>query len=651
MLNKAFIICVIAALLCGMAPMNSTSTEPPTSSADISAIIERFRRDIQQNMQQEGTSGLAIAIVDDQSVLWSEGFGYTDTSQRTPITPDTLFSLQSMSKSFTVTAAMFAAQDGLVDLDEPITDYLPDFTVNSIFEKHPEQKITLRMLLSHTAGFAQEAPYGGNFDHPAYSFEKHIASISDTWLKFPVGSYYSYSNLGIDLAGYILQVKSGMPFIQYIQEKIFQPLGMKSSTLDVNQVRADATRAIGHIDVFPNPVDFLIIPSGGVWSTATDMARYLQFHINEGAIDGQRLLEQNMAETMYTPPNMAAKLSDYALGITESERNGARHFQHGGGGFGFSDSMVWYPDLKLGSVVLSNADQYSTYAYNLSEDILDAIIASSPEVYAQRAQDANPVAPAYPPIYDEVPLAGSQLNSLIKSKALPDDAAAVSRRSAYAGEYLLINTGFPMDVVEVYDTNGKLSDTYLGETAALTEVEPGLFFTPNGTTIDLRSPDMLFANIHGIKITSAALISHQVLYLICGLLFLSMLLLWPIRARMRSARWKKESTAPAEDTKNSAWLAPAAGLMALASLLSLVCIVLVVIVPYMIYLPWPHPFTEMNLWQHVLLYLPYISMAVALIAAVLAGVAYKRRGLTPSLGRYMGATLLACLVFNVVLLI
>ena len=113
-------------------------------------------------MQKDNIPGLAIAVVDDQNILWDEGFGYTDWDRQTPVTPSTLFSIQSMSKSFTATAAMFAAQDGLVDLDAPITTYLPNFHVHSIFEEHPEQKMTLRILLSHTAGFPHDAAYGGN---------------------------------------------------------------------------------------------------------------------------------------------------------------------------------------------------------------------------------------------------------------------------------------------------------------------------------------------------------------------------------------------------------------------------------------------------------------------------------------------------------
>ena len=207
MLKKILVFCLAASLLYGTACSPASSLSSSITSDDIAGIIEQYRQEIPLRMQQENVPGLSIVVVDDQNILWAEGFGYTDWNRRTPISTDTLFSIQSMSKSFTATAVMFAAQDGLVDLDEPITTYLPDFHVNSIFEEHPEQKITLRMLLSHTAGFVHEAPIGGNNDLPGHTFEEHIASISDTWLMFPVGARWAYSNLGIDLAGYILQVR------------------------------------------------------------------------------------------------------------------------------------------------------------------------------------------------------------------------------------------------------------------------------------------------------------------------------------------------------------------------------------------------------------------------------------------------------------
>ncbi len=350
-----------------------------------------------------------------------------------------------MSKSFTATAAMFAAQDGLVDLDAPITTYLPDFHVNSIFEEHPEQKMTLRILLSHTAGFPHDTSYGGNYDHPAdYSFEKHIASISDTWLMFPVGTRYSYSNEGIDLAGYILQVRSGMPFIQYVQQKVLDPLGMKDSTLDINRVRATATRAIGHVDVpLRPPVDFLIIPSGGVWTSAEDMARYLQFHINAGALDGKRLLREDLAATMYTPPNHPSSLENYALGITTGPRNGAIIMEHGGGGFGFIDDMAWYPELKLGAVVLTNAHQSQSYAFQLNMNVLDNIIGGNIPLYRQRYLNAAHPSPAYPAEINGNNLSDDALQKLIQGKAMPEDAATFQRRSGLRRDLYCFLHGVP----------------------------------------------------------------------------------------------------------------------------------------------------------------------------------------------------------------
>lgn len=183
-------------------------------------IINEFRDLVDNEMKAGGITGLSVALVDDENILWSEGFGYTDRDMKTPVNGDTIFAIQSMSKSVTATAVMEAVQDGILDLDRPISYYLPGFTVNSIFEEHPENKITLRHLLSHTAGFTHEAPVGSNYDANADSFEEHIKSISKTWLRFPVGKDYAYSNLGIDLAGYILQKVSGKSFQQYVDENL-----------------------------------------------------------------------------------------------------------------------------------------------------------------------------------------------------------------------------------------------------------------------------------------------------------------------------------------------------------------------------------------------------------------------------------------------
>jgi len=148
------------------------------------------------------------------------------------VSTKTIFGVESMSKVFTATAVMIAVQEGLVDLDEPIVTYLPDFTLHSAFEEYPERKITLRMLLSHTAGFTQEAPVGNNFELDPGTFDSHVQSISETWLRFPVGTGYAYSNLGIDLAGHILEQVYHGPFPEVMKEKVLDPIGMVHSTFD-----------------------------------------------------------------------------------------------------------------------------------------------------------------------------------------------------------------------------------------------------------------------------------------------------------------------------------------------------------------------------------------------------------------------------------
>ena len=203
-------------------------------------------------MAEQGIPGLAVALVDKDRTVWLAGFGRLDGRGSAPVNADTIFSVQSMSKLFTATAVMQAVAAGRLDLDEPITTYLPGFTVHSAFEEHPERKITLRMLLSHTAGFTHEAPIGNNNELDPGDFDAHVRSISQTWLRFPVGTGYAYSNLGIDLAGFVLERVEGKPFPEVVRESLLEPLGMERSTFDRAAIRASGNRAFGHVEPYPD---------------------------------------------------------------------------------------------------------------------------------------------------------------------------------------------------------------------------------------------------------------------------------------------------------------------------------------------------------------------------------------------------------------
>jgi CubicO group peptidase (beta-lactamase class C family) len=338
----------------------------PTPPGQVSVAAE-FIKELEANLpgwiKKQDVPGVAVAVVDDKKILWQGVYGTTTRSKDKPVTPRTTFSIQSMSKSFTALGVLMAVQDELLDLERPITEYLPDFTVHSRFEENPERKMTLRHLLSHHAGFTHEAPAGGNFDSRPNTFAEHILSISDTWLRYPVGYRYSYSNLGIDLAGWILEKKTGVPFAKYIQEKVLAPLGMNDSTLDIEAILKAGDRAVGHIAPTIKvaggiPVEVPMIPAGGVYTNILDMARYLMFHINEGRSGETQLLRRDLAQAMHTVqfPERHEKYG-YGLGIGTGHFGPEVFYQHSGGGYGFSSTMAMYPGLKLGFVVLTNTSQ------------------------------------------------------------------------------------------------------------------------------------------------------------------------------------------------------------------------------------------------------------------------------------------------------
>ena len=338
--------------------------EVQTKGPEITAkVLEQLKVEVPSWIDESAVPGAAVAIVDDRSILWQMTFGRTHREGGHPITEETLFSIQSMSKSFTALGILMAAQEGLLDLDTPITEYIPDFTVNSPYEEHPERKMTLRILLSHKAGLTHEAPVGGNFDDRPHTFNEHVLSISDSWLRYPVGYRYSYSNLGIDLAGYILQEKAGMPFWDYIHDKVFDPIGMKHSTMDVEKIMESTSRAVGHVSAKSKvedgiPVFIPMIPAGGVYTNLLDMARYMQFHLNKGIVDGIQILERGLIDQMHAPsiPEKHQR-AGYGLCLVKNLISLTYNLQHGGGGYGFITSMVMYPEIKLGVVTLCNSHE------------------------------------------------------------------------------------------------------------------------------------------------------------------------------------------------------------------------------------------------------------------------------------------------------
>ncbi|HEY2779332.1 MAG TPA: serine hydrolase domain-containing protein [Steroidobacteraceae bacterium] len=528
-------------------PRGAAAGSPVQAPADLQPLIARERENILATLAKDDVPGAAVCLLYEGKPAWIEGFGVTDRQTQRPVGSGTIFSIQSTSKNFTATAIMLAVQRGLLDLDRPITAYLPNFTVQSRFETEPQEKMTLRLLLGHRAGFTHEAPVGNNYDPAFPDFEAHILSISQTWLRYPVGERYRYSNLGIDVAGYILQLACRRPFADCLRTMVFEPLNMADSTVATEVYAARKDRAVGHEKGYISvPLKTPLIPSGGVYTSARDMAAYLAFQLNRGRAGDKTLLRESLWQDMHS----FSLGGDYGLGVIRTELcygdSPIRVLNHLGGGFGFGCVFSYCPEAQLGWAAMFNRP--TSAPYRMGEGLLDGILArrygarrarvparNLPIIQPQESRLKSLVgnylgrsAPA------EITLEDGTLTMKVKSASTPlqfssptdafvaaADGDAVTYRyfagtqgeaahfecfigensldyndgpndpagpdssswDAFVGQYAIEQWGQRAKTVSVHRKNGYL---YFDEKRLNFELEPGLFFMADGEAVDFR---------------------------------------------------------------------------------------------------------------------------------------------------------------------
>jgi CubicO group peptidase (beta-lactamase class C family) len=457
------------------------------------SVFDKYRQSIPKMMAENKIPGHSIALVDRDGILWAAGFGYTDYNRKTPVTSETLFAVMSTSKAITATAAMVAVRDGLLELDVPIIEYLPQFTVNSRFEENPEKKIILRHLLSHTSGIATDAPVG-NVREPSYgSLEEHVLSISDTWLRHKVGERFSYSNLAYELVAYIIQIKSGQPFPKYVEDKVFTPLNMTNCSVDPEFIRNHPYRAMGHfphVKQLPLAIDVPCAGSANVYSSAKGMGKFVQFFLNRGKVDGQTVLDENLITSMVTP---SIRTKNYGLGI-EIIPNSEGYYilGHGGGGLGFTSGMIWLPEYEIGSVFLFNSEGSAKTIGTIFGDLINANLIQkiesfdipSSEYLAWQPPGPNTFTP-FKPAWKKYIGTYKCIMSGWKPGIFLRIALALGLTTKYTHVKVFEEDGYLyVDTYIVHDHDGGRLDEHL----------PGLFFTPSGKCLDLRGPKLTWQN-------------------------------------------------------------------------------------------------------------------------------------------------------------
>jgi CubicO group peptidase (beta-lactamase class C family) len=324
-------------------------------TADTDAgTLELVAARVDEERRRHVIPGAAVAVCTSAGPAWSASSGVADEHGR-PIGVRTRWSLQSQSKMYTAAAVLLGVQDGLLDLDAPINRYLPGFTVRSLHEPDPAARLTLRHLLGHTAGFTHEAPEGSNYRIGSASFDRHCASIRDTWLRFPVGHHYDYSNLGIDLAAEVVATVSGQPFAALMRDRLLGPLGAETATFDHRRLGSDDEPAArGHADGHPQPRHVPMLGSGGLWASVIDATRMATLHLARGGT----VLAPELLDEQYAVPLPGSDGLGNGLGIVTRREDGVLYRGHSGGGFGFLSDTYWSPEHDIGVALVTNSQDH-----------------------------------------------------------------------------------------------------------------------------------------------------------------------------------------------------------------------------------------------------------------------------------------------------
>lgn len=396
-------------------------------------MIANLKTYIEKEMSKNKIVGLSIAVVDTNGILLTEGFGKADKENNISANSNTLFPIASITKTFTGIAVMQLVEKGLIDLDKPIANYIPDLKLPN----SEENIITTRMLLTHHSGIQGDILYNWllpNVSKDPLIYEQVVPLINEVGTIFTPGKLHSYSNAGYSLLGVLIHKISGLSYPEYIRKNIFEPLKMESSIAFAGEnTNCIISKGYNGKDTTSMPMK-LGIPAGGIALTANDAAKYLLSVI--GSYHGDNwLLKQETIKTMMTQQNSDVELDKgFAIGLTwfmqDPIMNFTKYAAHRGELPPYHSMLIVLPEQKIGVFISVNTNNsvvpdemahkiiYDLYEYQTSKTILKTQIA---EKISLSPKELKQYEGFYPNVYFggamTVKLKGKKL--LIKSPVMP----------------------------------------------------------------------------------------------------------------------------------------------------------------------------------------------------------------------------------------
>lgn len=388
LVQAAIAIAILAVSASAFAQTRTESASPTSSRASASQphtdhqaptdeVIKQLSAAVEYEVEQKNLPAFSIAIVNDNQVLWSNGYGFQDAEKKVPATAETVYRVGSISKLLTDISVMKLVDSGELDLDEPVKTYLPNFQPNNTSGK----PITLRMLMTHRSGLVRESPVGNYFDPDEPSLADTVASLNGTPIIYPPGTRTKYSNAAIAVVGAVLESKLKGRHADLVKREIFDPLQMNSSSFDltpeIDQKLATAYMWTYDDRRFEAPKFLLGTgPAGNLYSSVLDLCKFTSFIFNDGRTEQGQVIKPETLKMM-TEPQVGSdgKPQAFGIGFHIGDLDGEKVIGHGGAVYGFSTQLEVVPSRKIGVAAASALDGSNGLAQRLSYYALRLMIA------------------------------------------------------------------------------------------------------------------------------------------------------------------------------------------------------------------------------------------------------------------------------------
>lgn len=370
--QRALLVLALAFAACS-APR---SAPPPARAADpvapvaaeealapeLARRLEALAADLEEERAALHLPGLALAIVQDDRVIFARGFGEADVDAQRAVTPETLFAIGSTTKAFTATLVGMLADEGKLAFDDPITKHIPWFVLP--IDGEEDEQVTFRDLLAHRTGFARmDVLWAGG----KATREEVLRTAARAEPMAPFRKKFLYNNIMFLAAGEACGAVTGSTWEELVQRRLFEPLGMRSSDLSVTEAQRDPRLALGYrwnedtqaFEHLPMRDLVAIAPAGSINSSVLDMAQWVRFQLARGELEGRRLISREaFAETWKTHNTMSPDVR-YGLGWMLHQWQGQPYVEHGGNIDGFAAEVALLPEARLGLVMLTNVSATS----------------------------------------------------------------------------------------------------------------------------------------------------------------------------------------------------------------------------------------------------------------------------------------------------